>query len=225
MDTTRWDADLEQYINEAAFNMDSVDSFIVSCETIDIECAEAKLPEGATQVIGMRFPDGQCSGCCTINTDPHEGWDRNMTCNCGVWWIFDKNVLTNFMGNGVQSCFAGNYFSIQNGYIKFPSTITATSIKVWFRGYNMDSDGIMILDERQQRGLSAYAAWQFATSGMHYSRYNPNQVQGWQREWVNQKARLVGLAAQDDFRNDKLKFSAIMNAMLVNPFQAQNLNL
>lgn len=225
-DTTRWDAVLEQHINEAAFNLDAVSSFSVSCEILDIECHEATLPLGYETVISFTLLDQNgCAGCCDVSTDPSEGENRNMACNCADIWFFDKNVLTEFNGNGLTACYGGNFFAVQNGRLKFPTSITATRVKVWYMGYNMDSDGIMILDERQQRGFSAYAAWQFASSGTHYNKYNPNQIRGWEREWVNQRGRLVGLAAQDDFINNKGKFASIASALLINPMQTLNKNL
>jgi hypothetical protein len=223
MDTTRWDSELESLINEAAFHLDAIDTFIVSCETIDIECNEAKLPDGATQVIAFSFQGEGCSGCCHVNNDPVEGWDRNMACSCSSMYIFDRNVLTNFNGFGVSSCYAGNVFAVQSGYLKFPSTVTATEVKVWYRGYNMDGDGIMILDQRQIRGLSAYAAYEFALSNA--TKYTPFQIKEWQATWRNQKSWNKGVAAQEDFNNNKGKFAAIAKAILINPVQSLNANL
>jgi hypothetical protein len=109
--------------------------------------------------------------------------------------------------------------------IKFPTTLTATQVKVWYRGYNTDGDGIMILDELQQRGLSAYAAYQFATSGTHITKYTPYVVNGWQKEWTAQKAYFTGKTQQNDWKNNKAKFAAIARAILINPAQVYNNNL
>lgn len=223
--TTRWDARLESLINEAGLHLNSLNTYIISCETIDVDCAKAKLPASATEVIAIRPVDiTECSGLCSVVADSNSVDGRTMECGCTCsnYFIADRDVLTNFEGNG---CYGGNVFSVQNGYIHFPSNITLTQVKVWYRGYNMDCDGIMVFDELQQRGLASYASWKWAISGTHYSKYHPQQIRDWKNDWTAQKPFLQGKAQQDDFRQNKGKFAAIARAILIDPYQALNINL
>ena len=223
-DTTKWDAQIEKKINQGALHLNNLNTYTISCGTFDVECAKIYLPQ-ATEIIAIKntISTQCCTGACSVVYDEFSVDNRFMQCGCnGTYYIADRNVLTDFLGNG---CFAGNVFSFEGGYINLPSNTTLTEAKVWYRGYNEDEDGIMIIDELQERGLAAYAAFMFAISGTHYGKYAPRQVQKWEQIWTNQKAFLGGKAQQDDNRQNKGKFAAIARAILIDPRQVLNNNL
>lgn len=223
--TTKQDARIESLINQAAIHLNSLNTYVISCETVEVECGKAKLPNSATEVIAIKSTTtSQCSGLCQVVEDENSVDDRFMECGCvcGNFFVADRNVLTNFNGNG---CYGGNVFSVQSGYINFPSNTTLTEIQVWYRGYNEDEDGIMVIDELQERGLAAYAAYMFAISGTHFGKYDRMQIMEWKKTWVAQKPFLQGKAQQDDFRQNKGKFAAIARAVLIDPYQVLNNNL
>ena len=224
MDTTKWDSFLEKKINQGAKHLNSLNTYVISCETIEVDCAKAHLPQ-ATEIIAIKnMNTTQCSGLCSVVELDTSVDDRFMECGCacGNYFVADRNVLTNFNGNG---CYGGNVFSFENGYINFPSNTTLTEIRVWYRGYNEDCDGIMVIDELQERGLAAYAAYMFAISGTHMSKYDRWVVGEWKKTWVAQKPFLQGKAQQGDNRQNKGKFAAIARAILIDPYQVLNNNL
>jgi hypothetical protein len=222
--TTKWDAWLEKKINQGALHLNNLDTYAISCGTFDVECTKIHIPQ-ATEIIAIKntISTECCTGLCQVIADENSVDGRFMQCGCnGTYFIADRNVLTNFNGNG---CFGGNVFSFENGYINLPSNSTLTEAKVWYRGYNEDEDGIMVIDELQERGLAAYAAFKFASSGTHFSKYDRMQIVEWKKDWVSQKSFLGGKAQQNDFRQNKGKFAAIARAILIDPYQALNINL
>lgn len=225
-DTSLADADLERLINEGAMHLDANETYIVSCETLDVDCHKAKLPEGFLELICIKPEGDSCSGSCGCNYNFNPVTDQNPTnivCNCSTYYTIDRNVLTEFCGQGYNCGSGMNVFDVQNGYLVFSSSFTATSVKIWFRSYNMDENGLMVLDEYWQRGLSAYAAYQYAMSGMNAKMYP--QAQMWYREWVAQLNKIRGKSAQRDHRQHKGIFAAIARAILINPASVLNHNI
>lgn len=224
MDTTKWDAFLEKKINQGALHLNTVNTYTISCGTFDVECTKIHIPQ-ATEIIAIKstIQTECCTGVCQVVYDEFSVDNRFMQCGCsGTYFISDRNVLTDFLGNG---CYAGNVYSFENGYISFPSNSTLTEAKVWYRGYNEDEDGIMVIDELQERGLAAYAAYMFGISGTHFGKYDRMQIMEWKKTWVAQKPFLQGKAGQELHRQNKRKFSAIARAILIDPYQVLNNNL
>lgn len=227
-DTTMADADLERLVNEGAMHIDSVDSYAISCVVLDVDCGRALLPEGFVELICMNiYGQSSCSGCCEpINFNP--AVDQNPTsisCTCPQYFVANRNVLTEFCGMGASCGMMSNSYDIQGGYIVFPSNFSASQVQVWYRTYNMDDDGIMILDEYWQRGLSAYAAYMYAMAGQNIKNYMPQQLSMWQQEWTAQVNKIRGKSAQRDHRQHKASFAAIARAILLNPASVLNNNI
>jgi hypothetical protein len=230
MDSTMADAYLEKLIDEAARHLDALSTYVVTCETLDIVCSKAELPENIRSnkdVICMRFNEGN-SGCsCQTSTSDGDTIENinNSFCGCGYWYVPDRNVLTNFCGQGANAQWCGNIFDINGGYIQFPTTLTATQVTIWYRAYNMDDGGLMIVNEKQERALSAYAAYEYAMSGQNIKSYTPYQISNWQKTWVAQKNWLRGSDVVDDHKLHKAEFSAIARAILLNPQIAMDRNV
>lgn len=230
-DTTLPDADLERLIDEGAHHMQNLSSYVVACETISIDCNKAELPAacGDDDVICFSFPSGSgCSGCCNFSFDPADEsnpWPPQTTCGCVQYYIRNRNVLTEFCSQNV-SCAGWDYgFDTQNGFLIFPSTITATSVKVWYRGRNIGEDGLMVIDPMSERGLAAYASWKYASAGQNIKNYQPYQVNGWKQEWIAQKNSRIATDFKKDAKANAWLFAAICRAILVNPANSYDQNL
>jgi len=231
METTKADTVLEKFCNMAAMRLDSRATYKISCETIDIDCYKAKLPSNTIEVIAFRFPDinGACSGCCGGNPNTTPGTlDVNMSpqCGCPMWYVADRNVLTNWNGLGANAAYIDGYFSYdtQSGEIYFPSTLTATTVQIYFRGYNQDSNGIMLIEEYMEDAIACFAAHKYATSGANARKYTPDQIDRWSRTWAKQKGYIRGTENLIDHRQHKADASAIARAVLVNPLMVLNTN-
>lgn len=222
MDTTIYDATLEKLVNEAAtYHLDTLNSYIISCCEVEIDdCYKAKIPENAVDLICFSFPNANgCTGCCLdCMNDKNPGYH----CSCPTYYIADRNVLTDFCGFGASASMYGNFFDVQAGYIVFPSTIKQNTVKIWYRGYNVDDDGLAVLDEKQERALSAYAAYHFALAYFQY--YYPEQRREWKQEWIAQKRWLKGDAVQRDAKLHKVSLSSIARAIILSPRLTANRN-
>lgn len=224
--TTLADAYLEKLINEGAQMVDSRQTYIISQTVIPIDCHKATLPQGVLEVIAYRFNTQGCSGCCMGNPNVTPGTlDVNMapSCGCPMWYVANRNVLTNWNGYGQSVAYACDYFAVQGNYIQFPTSIVATEVTVYYRGFNTDCDGIMVLDERSERALSAYAAYQYS---MTYPQNYAREVRAeWAKEWKAQKAWLRGTFALEDHKLYKTEAAAIARAILINPYLSVDRNL
>lgn len=220
-ETTRQDARLLNLVNEGAEQLKIPDTYIVSCEILDIdECGgKAKLPDACIQVLCISpIIDNSCTcSLCGSGQEQLQALSGMSTrCSCAPYYVADSSLLTQFTGLGAGACFAGNVYYEQNGYLILPSTATG-QMKVWYRSRNVDCDGIMIIDSDWIRGISAYAAFQFASSGANYNKYPPRQVSDWRVEWTNQKNHLQSTGQLEKFKLDKMKFLAIASAIVARP--------
>jgi len=227
-DSTLWDAYIEKLIYEAARHLDAVSSYIISCTTLTVDCHRAKLPDDFVEVVCVKMvtPSDTCS--CNNVYDPATDPSSNgiySSCTCGQYYIADRGVLTAFCGLGYNGTWYGNVFDTQNGYFILPDTNPATEVQIWYRGLNVDENGLMILDDFQERGLSAYAAYQFANSGSNYKAYDNQQRRLWLAEANAQINKIRGKAAQNDHNAHINKFASIARSFLINPMQSQNANL
>lgn len=215
MDSTLHDAYLQVLINEGATHIKSIDQYIVTCATLDIDCYRAELPDFFEEFVAATFPDGGCAcGCGPTITPGQIGttWEGS-TCGCSVWFVSNA-LLSNWGGAGTSCSFYGNVFNIQGNQLLLPSTTTATTVKVWYRSKNVDCNGLMVLNEDWERGLSAYAATQFATD--YVEKYTPEQRAIWSAEWKAQKSQIRGSAQRKRFILDKHAIMNIMNAIIWN---------
>lgn len=218
LNNTENDAYLEKLIDEGARSLKSEDSYTVKCEEIDIDdCHRAKVPSFFEEFLGGRFNDSGCSGCCstygTTITEPGSiDTVYRPPCGCPVWFV--ASWLVNGW-NGTGTCgYYGNFFNIEGGYIIFPSSITATSIKLTYKTKNVDESGIMIINEDWERGISAYAASQFAVD--YIESYTPEQRRIWSDEWKAQKQSIRSVSQFKRFKLDKQAIWQITNAIIWN---------
>lgn len=226
-DTTAADAKLEKFINEGAMHLDALSTYKISCATLDIDCQKAQLPNEATEIICFSFPDSSgCTGCCSSSSDD-DSVTSTTSCGCFTYYVANRSILTAFCGTDSNtSCgLYSAYFDIQNGYIHFPSSNTATTVRVYYRGWNVDSDGLMLIDERKERGLSAYAAYEYACSGSNAKYYTSKQIDKWESTWIQQKSWIKGTDQVEDAKLHKDTLSAIANAILINPLLVLNRNI
>lgn len=201
-------------LEEGLRGTNATDVYTVQCATIDIDCGSAKLPDNYDELIGFQFGDGTtCSGCCHSSTVPagSPGGDT-LIFSCACWSFY---TYSQYNAISHRPCgWYGHYFGIQNNHINFPSTITATEITVYYRGFNENDDGFMVFNEEQQRGLSAYMAYQYSLDKLNTGVYNPAQNQMWLAEWKSQKNWLNGKEAIRKFKLRKQELSMIVNAIM-----------
>lgn len=220
---TENDAVLEKFINLGAISLRTVDSYIVKCKNVELDdCGTGKLPDSTEEFLGASFPESSgCSCGCTPNvfgttiTAPGS-IDTIYRPPCGCPLFYVAPWLAKREGwNGACSPF-GNFFTINGNYISLPSTTNATSINVVVKAKNVDDDGLMILNDDQERGLACFAALNFAVK--KWSSYTDGQRAFWERTWVAQVPHLRGKAQVKRFQLDKKSIWYIMNTIMSNRF-------
>lgn len=211
METTIADAYLESLIDEGAIHLGALRTYSVKCKELTIDCYKAQLPDYFEKFLAGQFPTGSCTCGCGCGTSEEELTSLSQSGGCPVWYV-NKDVLTNFNGTGCS--YYGNFFDIDAGYIVFPTSTTATTVKIWYQGLNVDEDGLMVIDSQWKRGLSAYAAFQYAV--VYQENYTPEQRERWGSEWKAQKGYNIGRDNIKRFELDKHAISQLMNSILSN---------
>lgn len=218
--TTMHEAALRTYVDEGVNHLQTLDNFVVSCETIDIECGKGDLPDSCDTVLAIspvRNDNGTCCLCAATGAEQLQALSvMNTRCGCLPFYVSDSSMLISMCDSGATCGLNEGIFYTQGGKLILRSSAEG-QMKVWFKGKNVDCDGIMIVDEDWVRGISAYAAYQFASSGMNFNKYNYRQMKDWQSEWTAQKAYQQGVSQKKYFQKNKARFTAIANAILVNP--------
>lgn len=207
METSEHDLEILKLIEEGARGLNASSTYKISCHEAEIDCNKAKLPDCYESLEYFCV-----NGCCGNCTSPPETIPPTpVVCSCPSVFYFSKSALIN-SGCDDNSCgWYGNYFYIQNGYIYFSSTVTATSLKIWYVGFNVDENGLMVINEECERGLSAYAAFQFASSRPEAYQ---SQIGLWNAEWVAQKRYINGKKIIREFKLQKADISLLVNATM-----------
>lgn len=219
--TTMHEADLRELVDEAVNHLQLLDNFVVSCTTIDIECGKGKLPDACDIIYAIspvRNDNGSCCLCAQSGSEQLQSLSvmNTRTCGCYSYYVSDSSVLIQMCESGANCAFNENIFYKQGEYLILNASAEG-QMKVWYKGKNVDADGIMIIDEDWVRGVSAYAAFQFASSGANFNKYNYRQIKDWKDEWTAQKPYQQGVSQKKYFQANKARFAAIANAILVNP--------
>lgn len=210
---------LERLVEEGARSLNATDTYLILCDETEIVCNSAKLPDNFEELIAFQLsPSDCCSGCCgqLLSTTTAEH-GIHTSCCCLSYYYYSRAAFVNFQTSACTYGWYGNFFGIQNNTFTFPSTVTATSIKTYYKGWNDNGTGIMVPTAEQERALSAYAAFQYALECPR-GTYEPYQIQQWNAEWKAQKSELNGKRVVRDANMRKPEINAIMNSIIYHPF-------
>lgn len=216
------EATLRQYADEGVNHLQLLDNYIVSCEIVTIECGKGDLPEFCDSVIAVSPVSNDDGSCCLCSGEEQlqslTGLNTR-TCACLPFYVSDSSVLMQMNSCGVGCGSSVNIYYTQGSKIILNPNAEG-QLKIYFRSRNVDSDGIMIVDEDWVRGVSAYVAYQSASSGSNFNKYNYRQIKGWEAEWVAQKSYWQGVSQKKDTHANKARVAAIANAIGTNPILA-----
>lgn len=212
-DTEEHNLTLRKLVNEGAMGLQARETYTIQCKELHIEDCKATLPCNFSSVLGFTFGNqDECCGVCHTTVDftpPSEA--QIVVCECrGFFGAYSQNNI--ILQHGTYNWY-GNYFQINGNSIVFPSTINTDEVTLWYKGFN-EVDGLMMIAPISERGLSAYAAWQFATDNPE--AYQPFQIARWQSEWMAQKGMLGGKRIIEEFKENKPYISLLVNAVLAN---------
>lgn len=220
--TTMHEADLRQLANEGLEQLQVLENYTVSCEIINIECGRGDLPEFCDFVLAISpvpTSTGSCCLCSGSETLLAASTLNTRSCGCSTYYVSDSSILMAMSECGTSCSSATNIYYTQGGQLILRSS-AGGQMKIYYWGKNVDGNGIMIAKEDYIRGVSAYVAFQFASSGSNFNKYNYRQINDWRKEWTSQKTNLQGLSQKEYFKANKARFAAIANAIVTNPILA-----
>ncbi len=195
-DTSEHDNYLIRLANEAMNSMTSNTTYIKKVCTLDIIDGRAKLPCGFIRLLATRYISGnQPYGYAYVDTA-----------------FLQENQMT--------QAYVGTYhysraFQINDGYIVFNNPqLEDMEMRIAFMGRDVDSSGLMVMSERQERAVNAYLCWKFTKS--YWDRFPKYLSDDYRQEWILQKKHLTGLSANERFNENKEEIAGIMNAWITN---------
>lgn len=217
--TTMHEAYLRELVNEGVSELGVLENYIVSCEIIDIECGKGTLPEFCDQVIAIAPVRNSSGSCCLCSGEAQLqalSVLNTRTCSCLPYYVSDSSILLEMSNCGGSCGSSTNIYYTQNGQLILRSSAEGR-MKIFYSGKNVDSDGVMYIDADYMRGVSAYAAYQFAKSGANFNKYPYRLIKDWEVEWVAQKINKKSISQKKYTKANKARFAAIANAIVTSP--------
>lgn len=215
MGTSEFDPELRMIINRTAKQLLAKDHYVVKCKTAEIECNEGTgLPKAKVEdgLISFNFIDedgNNITSCVCSGAGISVGY-----CTCPQYFTFIPAVYAHIISQNCTAWYGQEWFTLNGGYLELPTSVSAWGIKYFYNGLNTE-DGLMILREDQERGLSAQAAYTFAVQ--YPERYTPLQINAWNSEWLAQHAYLASQKTIDAWQNDRDLMRGILNSIVYNP--------
>lgn len=196
--TTEWDNFLEKKIDEAIRHLRSNQTTCKLVGCFDIIDGKIELPAGFQRLLGLRFTDE--NGTCYGQTYIDSAFIKECGCN---------DVVAGFDYH--------NSFEITGGYIRFHdiANLNVDTAKLAYLSRNVNEDGLMVMYDHQERGVTAYACWRFLQKmPAHFETMTKTMMNEYKREWGSQKQWVRGVEAQDNFMENRKQIGAIFNAYM-----------
>lgn len=207
--TSEYDIKIRLYVNDGATQLFGTNTRVVKCVDKEIDCYKAECPN---DVLCWRFLDASgevSSSSCTCSSE---------VCSCPTWYAYTPATMNNICTTGQTCGIYNNYFTIDGGYLNFPSTVTATGVRIYYYGLNTDDDGFMVLDDDQEIGLANYAANRFASKANNWYKYPDGFRSSTWQMWLAQFNMINGRKVIRDVELDKNAIRAIVNSVVYRTF-------
>ena len=184
METNEHDADLRMLVIEGVRQFKGIRELM--CVTKDIDCDRVEVPPSMEF-----FTLDDHRECLTFNTSTYQRLAKD-NCSCSYAYN-DWNGWT---------------LSLNGRTLLLPSNLTATTINIYYWGIPTDDIDYLEIDENWERGLSAYAAYQF---GLSYPNKYPQWAE-WQNEWNAQYNAINGSKFMEKYRRAEDTIRDIVNS-------------
>lgn len=187
------DAWFENLVHMGMRHVDSLDVFVKQVRQLPIKDGVVCLPKGFRQLIAFRTGvEGACSKGIYV--------DMPFIKNCGC----SINVTDMVQMEGAAE--------IQNDKLVFHTETTDTECTLAYMGLNVDDNGIMLIPDDYERGLTAFVCWKYTQQ--NFEQYPITVSETYRREWLAQKKWLRSVAVQNDFRNTRRQISEVVKALV-----------
>ena len=191
--------------NEGVRQLDCLSIFQRQEKVLPICDGKVQLPCGFNQFMVLHFCD---------STQQNSGQQLYLNSPFLKQFNVDTTSIINTSSrNGFFVNYAGT-FQIVGDYIIFGSETTATQCNLIYFGLNTTEDGMMKVYDYYERALTAYLCWKF--SRQNFKDYPQYIISDFKREWVNQKAFVIGTDVHDNAKNNMWQLKRIFNAWMLN---------
>lgn len=192
-DSVDWDIYLFELIDEGARGLGTTETYVLSCCTVTVEDNRFELPHHAKELKGLR--QNNCDTAATF-LDTY----FFASCGCSCRSQNPINPLTSLI--------------TQNGrHIYFGCEVPdVTEYQAIISMVNRDCDGLMVINEEQEKCLKNYTCWIYAN--MFPEVYTESQKRTWEKIYNLQAGRCRGLAAVRSKDKARAQISSKMNSIL-----------
>lgn len=212
LDSNAYDVHLEKWINEGAGQISSYHQFTKKDTLLTINNNRAELPSGYIRYLGMRFhttvtvynPDGSTTEKKACAPLLYIDKDFLSECNCDMhwqdWWI---NYQPSFQ-------IVGNEIIMTKG------VPDGTEVQFSYVSKVLGDDCLYIIHPDYERALSAYSRMKFLQAFPETKGNVAMALLGEaKREWINQRARIRGLATLNEFEDKRYQIINLAKAWFV----------
>ena len=207
MDTTEHDTYLEILLREGLGSVNAISQLVKDQCDLKVSDCKVELPKGLVKFIALRSKTW-------LPSDSTTDTSSNPPCQRLLYADLDFLNSCGCSTNGLNSYKSS--FQINKNYIHFNDDDSQLDeVTIAYLGMWLDENKKPVIFERFERALTAYACWKFTRSWS--DRYNQYVIDSYQREWVNQKDFLRGIAVSDEFNRNKREISEMMRAWIVSP--------
>lgn len=186
---------------------------------VDICDNTIKIPTGWREVWAVAFCD---------DTESEE--DTASIVSGGNFWMA-QSLITQYpaYGNNIVE----NTFTIQNGHLCFTQETDRTVAKVWYRGFETDDNGLIVIPDYYEECLTRYLNYCFLCmpANASYVEGNPYVTKDFRNEHYQKykaaKMQILGIEKKIEFDNQKHLLRFAQNKMKINdlnwwPFWGNN---
>jgi hypothetical protein len=188
--TSEFDDDIEKWVNIRLMTKGGVDQFKIQQTSIDVIDSIAALPSGINRILAMRYcdSDGVAYGYHYVDFDWLDA------CGCQVDGGYSFGGLFTIIGNNIK------FLNVSNAPDK---------IKIMYKGYTLDGDGLIMIKDYMAYGLACFAAYNIALT--HKEKYTQVQLAEYKRNYVAQGNMITSRQAVEKFMRSGLENSRLFS--------------
>lgn len=188
--TSEFDDDIEKWVNVRLMSMGGVDQFKIQQKTIDVIDGIAPLPNGVNRILALRFcsDDGIAYGVHYVDSDYLN------VCGCEVIGGYSYGGLFTIVGSNIKFISPGE---------------TPDKVRVAYKGYVTDGDGLIMIKDYMAWGLACFAAYNIALT--HKEKYTQVQLAEYKRNYISQGNMITSRQAVEKFMLSDLENSRLFS--------------
>lgn len=202
-----YDVELEVFINEGIRHLSTNQLFVKKPCVLELEDGKDRLPSGFRKLLGVRYlPPVTVVGvsgieCPLTSCLPILYIDKRFAAGCGC---DNLNRTEDF----ISSC------EIRDGWIYFTrSPNDGSRVEISYMGFATGDDCNLLIHPDYERALSAYARYNLLNAYPHIKEpHSMNLADKAYMEWKAQKDWVKGIAARQNFDNNKYYIKRIYKA-------------